>query len=189
MNMFKIFPIEKYWWGNEEADFKFRNFFIKAALLEYIRDNPDVLSNYALRGNERPDVMSYKLYGTSDLHWTIYLVNDIVDPRDWALPMGAFERFLKDKYDDVDAHFYSTRNGEFADLKTNQFMVTQNPFGTVDSNPDPSLTDPQTYSNITYRDYERMKNDSKLVVKAIKKEYMPAFLSDFENKIKGLEGR
>lgn len=189
MEMFEMYPVAKYWWDKVDEDFLFRNIFLKLELLEYLRDNPTVLSNYVLKADESPWVLADKLYGNPKLHWTILLVNDVVDPNEWVMDTYQFNAYIKEKYDDQDGKAFTVRNGEIDDLKTNQFFVQKNPFKTYDSLPDPSLTDPQKYDTISYLESETMVNDNKRVVKAIRKEFMPAFLKDFERKIKSLEGK
>lgn len=189
MKFFRQYPLAKYWFENYDDNFMFRNYFIKVELLGYLRDNPTVLTNYVLKADERADVLAHKLYGNSDLYWTLYLVNDILDPKDWVMGSSRFNEYIKEKYLNEDEVLYTVRNGEYADLRTNQFMVQKNPFNTIDSSPDTSLTDPLTYDKITAVESEIRANDNKRVVKAIRKEFMPAFLRDFERKIKSLEGK
>ncbi len=189
MKYFRQYPIAKYTFDKKDEGFYFRNFFIKLELLAYLRDNPTVLTNYVLKSDERADALADKIYGNSDLFWTIYLVNDLLDPKDWVMNTTRFNAYLHEKYLDENAVAYTVRNGEVADLTTNRFMVEKNPFGTVDSSPDISITDPQTYDKITVLDAEMMANDNKRIVKAIRPEFMPAFLKDFERKIKSLEGK
>lgn len=189
MKFFKQYPLSKYWFGNQDDSFLFRNFFIKVELLEYLRDNPTVLTNYVLKADESPWVLADKIYGNSNLYWTLFLVNDILDPKDWVMNTPRFNDYIAEKYLDEDEVLFTTRKGEYAELKSNQFLVQINPFKTIDSSPDPSLTDPLTYDKITAVEHEIAVNDNKRIVKAIRKEYMPAFLKDFERKIKSLEGK
>lgn len=189
MKMFRQYPVKSYFWENKDNTFLFRNFFIKIELLEYLKDNPRILTNYILNANERADVLAHKLYGNSDLHWTIYLVNDILDPRDWVKDSYSMDSFIKEKYNDPDYIAFTSRMGEHAQIESNRFMVEKNPFNTVDSNPDTSLLDPLTYDKISVNEFENNKNDSRRVVKAIRKEFIMPFLIDFERKIKKLQGK
>ncbi len=186
MKMFKQYPVAKYWFEKKDEDFLFKNIFVRVKVLSYIRDNPSILMNYVLNGNESAAVMAYKLYGDSKLYWTILLVNDIVDPKDWVMSPAHLEEFLTTKYLSRDEIVMTVRNGQQADMQTNQYMITKKPFGTVDSDPDASLTDPLTYDKISAKELEEMKNDDRRVVKAIRKEYMSAFISDFERRIKSI---
>lgn len=189
MKMFKQYPLANYWFDNKEDAFLIRNIFLKVGLLEYLKDNPKVLTNYVLKADERADVLAYKIYGNSHLHWTIYLVNDILDPKDWVMNNYRFDDYLKEKYLNEDEIAFTTRKGEYAELETNRFMVEKNPFGTVDSDPDSNFLNPLTYDKITVIENETNINDGKRIVKAIRKEYINAFLSDFEKKIKSLDGK
>lgn len=50
-------------------------------------------------GFERPDLLSYNYYGSSQFDWMIYLTNNIVDPYyDYYKSTGEFKSFIDRKY-------------------------------------------------------------------------------------------
>lgn len=50
-------------------------------------------------GFERPDILSYNYYGSSQFDWMIYLTNNIVDPYyDYYRPAEDFKNFIDRKY-------------------------------------------------------------------------------------------
>jgi hypothetical protein len=54
---------------------------------------------YFIEDGERPDVVSYKLYGKPDLHWLLFLFNDIINPLfDWPLSAKDIQRNIEEKY-------------------------------------------------------------------------------------------
>ena len=64
-------------------------------------DRSFVFQNYDIQGGERPEAVANKLYRQPLYHWTILLINSIIDPyRDW--PMGDEElmAYTKVKYSD-----------------------------------------------------------------------------------------
>ena len=53
---------------------------------------------YYIRDGERPDVLADKLYGSSDLHWVFFMVNDIENYYDWFKDPDVFERYISKRY-------------------------------------------------------------------------------------------
>jgi hypothetical protein len=50
----------------------------------------------------RADTLSYLIYGDTKFTWTIYLVNNIIDPVwEWPLTTTLFRKFLENKYGSV----------------------------------------------------------------------------------------
>jgi hypothetical protein len=186
MKYFKKLPIQGYMFKNDEEYFFFRDIFIKLRVLDSLRDNPSFLTTLVLNAAERADVVAHKMYGRSDLFWTLYLVNDIVDPNEWIMDTRSIDAFIKQKYDNPGAPHHYVRKGKVSDLRAYQIMVNKNPFKTIDSNPEFDLTDPATYYPVSNADYEETLNDSKRIIRAIRKEFMPAFLIDVEKKLRGI---
>ena len=58
---------------------------------------------------ERPDTLSYKLYGRADLHWLILLVNEIHDPYfGWPLSSSQLEAHIDDRYPGIAIYLKSS---------------------------------------------------------------------------------
>jgi len=53
---------------------------------------------YEIQDGERPDIIASKLYGDGDLHWTLFLANEITNYYDWHMDNQTFENYLDDKY-------------------------------------------------------------------------------------------
>lgn len=189
MRLFNQYPVTDYYFEKKDEKFATRNIFLKVALMDHIRDNPTVLQRYVLNSDETPDVLAFKLYKNPDLHWVILMANDVVDPRDWVMGDSQFRAYINEKYESGDEIAYTVRNGEDSSIVSNRFMVEKNPFGTVDSDPDASLTDPSTYSKVSMKELEASENESKRTVLAVKPEFITAFIKDFERKIKRLDGK
>lgn len=70
-------------------------------LVNYIRSTKLESSQfYFIEDGERPDVVSYKLYGKSDLHWLLFLFNDIINPLfDWPLSSKDMQKNIEEKYE------------------------------------------------------------------------------------------
>ena len=51
-------------------------------------DNPAAYGKYSISNGDRPDIVSQKLYGTSDHYWTFFLINDFLNEGHTAWPMS-----------------------------------------------------------------------------------------------------
>lgn len=69
-------------------------------LIEYIRSSKLRGSEYYfIQDGERPDIVSYKLYGNADLHWLLFLFNDILNPLfEWPSSYMDIQRTVEEKY-------------------------------------------------------------------------------------------
>lgn len=72
---------------NIEDDLLRANFY--HLILEYLDDNSADVVTYTIKTDEeyRPDLASYRAFGTSDLDWLVLLVCEMDDPAE-ALPVG-----------------------------------------------------------------------------------------------------
>lgn len=95
--LFKNFPEVRYTLQNGKI-VTVKDFFRKAKLegnnLEQLID----YTLYELQEGDRPDVVASKLYGNGDLHWTLFLANEITNYYDWFMDTQTFEAYMADKY-------------------------------------------------------------------------------------------
>ena len=58
---------------------------------------------YTVPEGMRPDVLASKYYGDTIYTWTIFLVNNIVDPYwEWPLSYKDFREYISDKYGSIE---------------------------------------------------------------------------------------
>jgi hypothetical protein len=63
------------------------------------KNNSVVFNKYSIQENETPEILAHKFYGSSEKHWIILLMNDIVNPlSDWPLPSTSLEKYIDVKY-------------------------------------------------------------------------------------------
>lgn len=85
MQYFKNFPAVPYGFGDESLPNVFRNLSLYATVIDEVRNNIAFYQDYHIQEFERPDQVSYKLYGTPNFHWTFYFMNDKIRERGWPL--------------------------------------------------------------------------------------------------------
>lgn len=90
MSYFKNFPSTFYKFGTGApitSDFAviFQDISTYVDVIDTIKDQTSVYTKYHIQDNERPDQLSYKLYGTPDFYWTFFFMNDNIREQGWPL--------------------------------------------------------------------------------------------------------
>ena len=77
-------------------------------LSRYVRSSNDLLTqkyeyfDYIINGSERPDQVSYGVYGNSKFSWIILIINNIRNIwTEWPLGQNEFGRFIVQKYGSI----------------------------------------------------------------------------------------
>ena len=79
------------------------NLMIRSKLKDTVEDDVTVYYPYIVPEGMRPDVLAYKYYGDTIYTWTIFLVNNIVDPYwEWPLSYKDFREYMTDKYGSIE---------------------------------------------------------------------------------------
>ena len=66
---------------------------------DQLKENSAVFYTYQVRDGETPEIIASKVYGSSERHWIILMMNNVVDPQyDWPLSYSAFNEYVKSKY-------------------------------------------------------------------------------------------
>jgi len=98
--LFKNFPTIQYKL-NDGRIIHIKDFFRKGKIeLQKVNTLIDY-EFYQLDEGERPDIVASKLYGDSDLHWVLFLVNEIDNYYDWYMDNSTFNNYLDRKYEGV----------------------------------------------------------------------------------------
>jgi len=75
-----------------------KDFFRKAKISSFSMSSVVDYEYYELSEGDRPDVVATKLYGDGDLHWVLFLVNDMENYYDWYLSSEEFENHIDSFY-------------------------------------------------------------------------------------------
>jgi len=139
---------------------------------------------YSILEGERPDIVSFKKYGTVAYTYLILLVNDIVDPIfDWPLHSRQFESYIIEKYGSISTaqrtnkYYYQVVRPEVARTGTSEripevkIIVDLTTYNTLDAS---------VKSSQTVYDWEDELNDNKRDIKLIN----PNFIQDIDYEVK-----
>lgn len=84
-NYFQNFPVVDYRFGNESSMTKFQHLGTNIDMLEKIKEYTAYYQSYNIQNGERPEIVSYRLYGDVNFYWTFYLLNDKLRQQGWPI--------------------------------------------------------------------------------------------------------
>lgn len=97
-NYFSSFPITGYKFGNEAYPTVMQNLSAYVGLIDELRDQAIFYSTEFIRDGERPDSLSYRLYGTNEYYWTFYFINESLRESGWPIPERSILEYAKKYY-------------------------------------------------------------------------------------------
>ena len=108
MAYFDMFPNIYY---SAKGDGKFtimKDIMSRVKMISSVKENVLGFDYYDVKDGETPEMIAHKYYGDVNLHWTIFIANDIIDYyEDWPMSTQRFEEFVKNKYTNPQAiHHY-----------------------------------------------------------------------------------
>jgi hypothetical protein len=165
---FKEFPTIPY---DSEGNGKFKdvkNLLRRVGVRAKIKTNTSLYDTYDVKNGESPESIAHKLYGDSELHWVILLLNNVTDRfHDWPMSEAQFLQFVNDKYDNVDAihHYEIPQSSGDTSKKIN--------VGTSNS-------DYPTATAITNFEHEQEQQDIKRKIRLLDPSYLDDFVEEFK---------
>lgn len=205
---FRYFPLTEY---NVEATKNnldvVTNIMSKFSFEDSFKENTVVFYEYVVTDGETPEMLAHKFYGSSEKHWIILAMNDIMNPLyDWPLNQNSLIKLIDKKYES----FANTANG-FTGLEWSQEnihsyfkVITQTDNDTGIAFSDTIIIDVNTYANTsssrveytlqngkkitidtvkgtkTYFDYELEQNEQKRMIKILKPEFVNTVEEEFK---------
>ena len=139
-------------YGND----KVVDIFHRLTMIKSKLDNSVMLELYDIKDSESPEILAYNKYGSTELHWVILLINNIVNvSNDWPMTVREFNKYVQEKYTEPGGvHHYEDSDGDVISITTD-YPVT----------------------NYTY---EERINDKKNKIKLLKPEYIESFVEEFK---------
>lgn len=121
-------------------------------------DNEKSIYNfYDIGDGERPEDVSFKVYGSQEYHWVILLFNEILDPyNDWYMSQSDLLKYTKGKYQNINEIKHYVDSDGYINYE--------------------GLGNP-----ITNYDYEISINDDRRQIKILSGEYLKVFVDEYNN--------
>ena len=161
--------------ANGDGTFKdVKNLLRRVGLRTLVKSNVLLFDTYEVKEGETPEMIAHKLYGDSNLHWIILMINEVTDRyHQWPMTVPQFLDFINDKYDNPDGiHHYETTQTA-GDTK-----VKIEVFNEVDDDAYTGLTP------ITNREYEEDRQDKLRSIRLIDPKFIGQFVAEFQTLMK-----
>lgn len=139
----------------------------------------DYVKRYALSGESALEV-SYILYGTSEYYWTLYILNDVVNPsEDWYMSPSQLREYCVKKYDNSDYphdFYYVTTKKPLNYKQTSDMWYLYNN----------SMNLPHDVTFNTNYQYEARINETKKVINAVNESSILEFVNIYGERMRKL---
>ncbi len=144
------------------------NILRRVGLRAKVKTNTLLFDTYDVKEGETPEIIAHKLYGESELHWIVMLVNNVVDRfHDWPMSVPQFNSYINEKYADPSGvHHYEIEQTS-GSTKT-KIEVTD-------------LTNYPSASTVTNYEYEQRRQDDLRKIRLLDPRYKDQFVEEYEN--------
>lgn len=95
---FKNFGLTAYRFGDNELPVLFDNLTQYVDIIDGLKDNISFYNQHTIISGDRPDTLSFRLYGTTDYYWSFYLMNDGLRESGWPVSAPEIMKTLEEKY-------------------------------------------------------------------------------------------
>lgn len=141
MSYFSKFPRIQYKF--DAKNYKLATDILKRfAIDSRIKDTADLFIRYQVREGESAQDIANRLYGNANLHWIIYLMNDVVDPYvDFPTDSFSLDKLIEQKYQGYSLFLSISHEGNFTigetvragtgETVSNQETITYNNYTAV----------------------------------------------------------
>lgn len=103
-----------------------KNLFRRGKIRADIFNNISFFTKYSIIGDERPEQVSEKFYGTPLYDWVILITNNILDVyNEWPLSNQALYDYLIEKYESEEV-FYQVKHYKTLEVRNSSNQIIQN---------------------------------------------------------------
>jgi len=140
-----------------------------------VKTNTLLFDTYSVREGETPEIIAHKLYGDSELHWVVMLVNDVIDRyHDWPMSTPQFNSYINQKYVDSD--------GDPNPSGVHHYEIAQTSGDTSITIEVPNNTGANvSASTVTNYEYEQRLQDQKRQIRLLDPRYIPSVIEEYKN--------
>lgn len=206
-NYFSKYPAIYYSFDDYKTSKYVTNILSRFSLESALKENTSVFYNYDIRDGDTPEILASKLYGSSERHWMVLAMNDIIDPQfDWPLQYETLITFVDEKYmanansntagagltwsrGNIQSYYRvetTTMPGNIIDVK--EYEIDANTYANtvISLNNSVTLSDntvvifDTTKITKSYYEHEFELNEQKRKIKLIKPEFVSALETELE---------
>ena len=175
MAYFRQFPKVNYDVLGNRTTTRMTNLTRRTRFRDFVKLNNVSFDFYDIKAGETPEYIANEFYGDSELHWLIFMANDIVDYyTEWPMNVQMFEQYIKEKYEDVNGvHHYEI------------FQTSGDTTKTIEIPNDSANTIPVDAVTITNYEYEDRLQNSRRRIRLIRPEFISQIKKEFRSKMNG----
>ena len=101
MRFFSQFPLTDYKINEETTSSSLIDIYRHVDVNETLIDDITSYRLYNIKDGERPDIVSFKLYGSPEYHWSFFIINEKLNSmNDWPRSFNEQASFIDKKYDE-----------------------------------------------------------------------------------------
>jgi hypothetical protein len=170
---------------NSSYDYaRVKNLFRRAKIRDDFFKNVTAFTKYKIIGEERPEQIAQKLYGSSTYDWVVLVSNNIINVRtEWPLSDSEFSDYLERKYTEAELaqpHHYETTavidsRGKLVlpagKIVDSNFSITYYDGLSVTKNP---------VKMVSVYEYEIQQNDKKRNIYVLRNRYLQTAIDDMK---------
>jgi len=170
---------------NSSYDYvRVKNLFRRAKIRDDFFKNAVTFTKYKIIGEERPEQIAEKLYGSSTYDWVVLISNNIINLRtEWPLSDSEFSDYLERKYTQAELvapHHYETTavidsKGKLVvpagKIVDSNFSITYYDQVSVTKNP---------VKMVSVYEYEIQQNDNKRNIYVLRNRYLQTAIDDMK---------
>tara|TARA_B100001057_G_C22641207_1_gene868295 strand:+ start:329 stop:952 length:624 start_codon:yes stop_codon:yes gene_type:complete len=158
-----------------------KNIFSRIKLVDDVKGNISTFNDYIIEDGDRPDTISFDMYGDPNYDWTILLLNNMINfYEDWPKSKTALDSYVTYKYQNPeDVHHYET----IEQLQNEKVVVAKGirvdeayQYVTAEGI---TLTKTQSRISVSNYSYEINKNEQKRDILLLKPDLIPQFNQKF----------
>lgn len=142
-------------------------------------DRTYVFQTYRIASGQTPESLAFQLYKEPNYHWTVLIINDIVNPfLDWPMNDEELEEYVTIKYSEL----YAIHHFVYLDTQKIVDEVDEVTYRAMVANEE---TLPFNITPISNFEYESAQNESKREILVVNPKYITQFVDSFNKAIEG----
>jgi len=197
---FTNFPLRTYTLNSSVAPGEYEwvtDIFRRAATVSNILQDREIFHKYVILEGESPEIIADNEYGSSNYHWVVTLINNILDPLlDWPKNYADLISYINEKYGSVAVASSTIHHYTMTVTKVDSLGHTSSETSIIDatryaelSSVVPSVytfsngvtvTETTTRSTVDSYTYEIDTNEAKRNIRLIKSNYIPQVVAELE---------
>ena len=165
-----------------------KDFFRMAVVRDDVFKKDTLYTRYTVQNGERPDQISYEIYGDEQYYWVILQINEIVDYySQWALSDKELDQFITKKYGTnggSEIHHYETVETFDSDdnlVLPGGLRVPEDFSYIYPTEINGTVYKSSTPYYVTNTDYEKRLNESKAEIFILQSKYIYDYVREFKN--------